>query len=344
MADGLARLDYHKKSGQNFLGSDNPLRAEEEYRALQNAVMWGAKRLGISVNDLRARSPYDAYYNNTVRLIEDGTGDEFDNQGYLQARKRFKNRSNTKSWMGALKAWAVSFGLSYLASSLASWTKTETVETKTNMHHGQTGWEYNLGDYNEASFVTGDVNPTMRGVIDWNTVEISWWELYSSVDSVRCSASFWASQLSSAQSSLASSLANPTVAGNPDLVTAVNNYVAEATRGIHSVAWLSAWNQDLALARAIEAVNEGILDPIIASWNTSVVINPSCLHWANWWIQSSTWAVWQAFRNMGILNLDFVQKGTEEVVSEVTRAIPIPVGLNTFWTKGSKGSQQQRNP
>jgi hypothetical protein len=38
------------------------------------------------------------------------------------------------------------------------------------MHHGQTGWEYNLGDYNEASFVTGDVNPTMRGVIDWNTV------------------------------------------------------------------------------------------------------------------------------------------------------------------------------
>ena len=344
LADGLARLDYHKKSGQNFLGSDNPLRAEEEYRALQNAVMWGAKRLGISVNDLRARSPYDAYYNNTVRLIEDGTGDEFDNQGYLQARKRFKNRSNTKSWMGALKAWAVSFGLSYLASSLASWTKTETVETRTNMHHWQTGWEYNLGDYNEASFVTGDVNPTMRSVIGWNTVEISWWELYSSVDSVRCSASFWASQLSSAQSSLASSLANPTVAGNPDLVTAVNNYVAEATRGIHSVAWLSAWNQDLALARAIEAVNEGILDPIIASWNTSVVINPSCLHWANWWIQSSTWAVWQAFRNMGILNLDFVQKGTEEVVSEVTRAIPIPVGLNTFWTKGSKGSQQQRNP
>jgi hypothetical protein len=120
--------------------------------------------------------------------------------------------------------------------------------------------------------------------------------------------------------------------------------VAEATRGIHSVAWLSAWNQDLALARAIEAVNEGILDPIIASTNTSVAINPSCLHWANWWIQSSTWAVWQAFRNMGILNLDFVQKGTEEVVSEVTRAIPIPVGLNTFWTKGSKGSQQQRNP
>jgi hypothetical protein len=39
LADGLARLDYHKKSGQNFLGSDNPLRAEEEYRALQNAVM-----------------------------------------------------------------------------------------------------------------------------------------------------------------------------------------------------------------------------------------------------------------------------------------------------------------
>jgi hypothetical protein len=33
---------------------------------------------------------------------------------------------------------------------------------------------------------------------------------------------------------------------------------------------------------------------------------------------------------MGILNLDFVQTGTKEVVSEVTRAIPIPVGLNTF--------------
>ena len=102
------------------------------------------------------------------------------------------------------------------------------------------------------------------------------------------------------------------------------------------VPWLSVWNHDLAIARAIEAAKEWILEPIITSWNTAVAINPTCLHWANGWIQSSTWAVGQAFRNMGILNIDLVQKWTEQVVEQVTRAIPIPVGLNTFGTPRSE--------
>ena len=135
---------------------------------------------------------------------------------------------------------------------------------------------------------------------------------------------------------LSAALSNPTIAWNPDLIKAVNNYVLDASSQINALAGVSAWNKHLALARAIEAAKEWILEPVIASGNTSVSIAPNALTWANGWIQStSTGAIGQAFRNMGIVNLDFVQRGTEEVVSQVTRAIPIPVGLNTFWSPKS---------
>ena len=50
------------------------------------------------MDDLRTRPPYDAYYNNSLTLIENGTGNDYDNQGYLNARRRFRRRSNTKAW------------------------------------------------------------------------------------------------------------------------------------------------------------------------------------------------------------------------------------------------------
>ena len=341
LADGLARLDYHRKTWQNFLWSNNPWVAEKEYRSLQNAVIWGAKRLGIQVNDLRTTPPYDAYYNNTITLIENGMWDDFDTQGYLKARRRFKTRSNTKSWYWAFKAWAISFGLSYLASSLASGNKTTTNETTNNVSHGREWWEYNLWDFQEHQFVKWDVNPTMNGVINGDTTQITWWQLFSSVDSVPCSVAKWARQLANAQADLSAALSNPTVAWNPDLVNAINNYVFDASNQINALSGVSAWNKNLALARAIEAAKEWILEPVIASGNTTVSIAPNALTWANGWIQStSTGAVGQAFRNMGIVNLDFVQKGTEQVVENVTRAIPIPVWLNTF---GSPKSNPRNN-
>jgi len=288
------------------------------------------QRLWITVNDLRTTAPYDTYYNATTTLIEDWTWDEYDTQWYLKARKRFKRRSNMKAWFGALKAWAISFGLSYLASSLASWNKTTTHNTEQNMTHRREWWEYNLWDVQENLFVTWDVNPAMNSVINGSTTEITGGTLYSSVDSVRCSAAKWAAELTAAQADLATALSNPVVAGNPNLVSAINNYVADATTKIWMVPWLSAWNHDLAIARAIEAAKEWILEPVIASWNTSVVVNPTWLVWMNWWIQSTWWAVWQAFRNMWVMNLEYVQQWVETVTKEVTRAIPIPVWLNTF--------------
>ncbi len=331
LADGLARLDYHRKTWQNFLWSDNPWIAEAEYRALQNAIMWWVKRLGIQVDDLRSTVPYDAYYNNTITLIEQWLWDDFDTQGYLRARRKFRNRSNMKAWVGAFKAWAISFGLSYLASSLASGNKTTTRETTNNVSHGREWWEYNLWDFQEHQFVTWDVNPTMNGVINGDTTQIAWWQLFSSVDSVPCSVAKWARQLASAQADLSAALSNPTVAWNPDLVNAIHNYVADASSQINALAGVSLWNKHLALARAIEAAKEGVLEPVIASWNTAIAIDPTCLHWANGWIQStSTGVIGQAFRNMGVMNIDLVQKWTEQVVENVTRAIPIPVWLNTF--------------
>ena len=119
-------------------------------------------------------------------------------------------------------------------------------------------------------------------------------------------------------------------------MAAVHHYVTDATTRIWMIPWLDAGNHDLVLARAIEWVKEWILDPIITSWNTSIVVNPTWLTRVNWWIQqSSVGAVGQSFRNMWIMWLDYVQKWVEQTVEHVTRAIPIPVWLNTFWAPKS---------
>ena len=330
VADWLARLDYHKETWQNFLWSNNPAVAEKEYRALQTAVMWWLIRLWLNTNDMRNNPPYDAYYNSYKTLIEEWIWDDYNNQGYLKARKKFKRRSNTKARSWAFKSGLISFGLSYLASSLASGKKTTMENTTENMHHGKEWWEYNLWDFQEHQFVSWDLDRPMANVINSNTAEITKWTLYSSVDKVPCSAKFWAQQLAAAKTDLSTALSHSTVSGNSDLVNAINNYVADASSQINAMAWISAWNKDLALARAIEAAKEGIIQPIIWSGNTHISIDPSCLHWMDGWIQNATWAVWQSFRNAWIVNLDFVQNGSKEVVTQVTRAIPIPVWLNTF--------------
>lgn len=45
VCEGLARLDYHQNTGQNFLGSQKPTVAEKEYQKLQRVVLAGAGRL-----------------------------------------------------------------------------------------------------------------------------------------------------------------------------------------------------------------------------------------------------------------------------------------------------------
>ena len=342
LAEWLARLDYHKETGQNFLWSDDPTLAEKEYKRLQNAIIWWMLRLKITdIKDLRTVDPYVAYYDATRNTIENWTWKwkEYNTQWYLKAKNRFNRRSRKKAWVWALRAWAISFWLSYLASSLASWTNTTTTthETSNTMHHGQEWWEYNLWDVQEHLFVSWDVNPTMNSVINSSTSEITWGTLYSSVDAVRCSAAKWAAELAAANADLATALSNPIVAWNPDLVSAIHNYVADATSKIWWISWLSAWNHDLALARAIEAAKEWILEPIIASGNSSIVVNPTWLLWMDGWIQSSAGAVGQWFRNMWIMWLDYIQRWTETIVNHTPRAIaiPLPSWSNTFWAPKS---------
>ncbi len=338
LADWLARLDFHKETWQNFLWSDNTGVAEKEYRQLQNAIIWWTLRLGIDVSDLKdPGKPYKAYYDTTMKIIRDWTGKEYNTQWYEKAMSRFKRRSRKKAWVWALKAWAISAWLSYLASSLASWTNTTTTTTENlDGHIEKVWWEYNLWDVQEHLFVSWDVNPAMNDVINSSTLEISQWSLYSSVDAARCSAEFWAKQLAQAQADLASTLSNPIISNNSDLVSAINNYVADATSKIWTIPWLSAWNHDLAIARAIEAAKEWILEPIISSWNTNIKVpNVTCLSWTDWGISTSV--VSQSYRNMGIMSLDYIQKWAETVVEHTARAIPIPTPgrSNTFWAPKS---------
>ena len=348
VADWLARLDYHKKTGENFLWSNNSAVAEQEYRALQNAVMWWARRLGAvdanwnpDMEIIRNTDPFNAYYNSTISIIENWQWDEYNTQWYLKARKRYRRRSNLKAADGALKAWAISFGLSYLASSLASSKAKYSDQDKLEqMSHGREWWEYHLWDAQEHLFASWDVNPTMNSVITNDTQWITWATIYSSVDSVPCSVAKWHAEYVLAETDLSSTFSSSPFATNPDWIAAKTNFINEARSSIWSMPGVSEWNRQLALARAMEWRNEWILKPAIASWNTSMTIDPSAIHRLDGWMQSTwTWMAWQAFRNMWVVNIDYIQKvWTESVLTQeaVSRAIPIPVWLNTFWEPKSE--------
>lgn len=352
MADWLARLDYHKKTGQNFLWSNDHTIAEKEYKELQNAIIWWMLRLNIDTNTLRTWTWYSAYYNLTKNVIENWTGsaDKYNTQWYLKARKRFEKRSNLKALDSALMTWWISFGLSYLASNLASQDKIETKENYTPQHSWTLWWEYNPWDVKESLLIswsspTWSINPEMCAHINWTTSQITWAELYSSVDAIPCSVSKWSSELTNAYSRLSTTLSyvatsDPSLPAtlwwNTSLVDAVNNYISQATADISAISWLDAGNRSLNLARAIEDLRTWILEPLKISWNTSVIVNPHAFVWKDVWAQAS-WSgiVWQSFRNMGIIWVDYIKRWTEETINHVTRAIAIPVWLNTFWSPES---------
>ncbi len=125
ISEWLARLDHHKKTGQNFLWSKDKDIAEKEYQNVYRLVLTGSLRLDKDLTTIRTNN----YYDNEMDLIDNGTGDEVDQIGYQKSRKRFKHRQTEKALLGAVKAWWVAFGLSYLASSLASTKATTDITT-----------------------------------------------------------------------------------------------------------------------------------------------------------------------------------------------------------------------
>lgn len=340
LADWLARLDFHKKTGQNFLGSNNPKQAEFEYKQLQNAIIWWSLRLWIDVDNLRTNPPYNAYYDNVKKIIMEWNGNEYNTQWYLKARKRFKRRSNLKAVDSMLMTWWISFGLSYLASSLAS-RGTETVDTYTPGSSKKIWWEFHPWDVKESLLIpwsspTWSINPEMSAYINSTTHEITWAKIYSSVDAIPCKEAFWLAQESAAMSNLSSTYSTYGISPTSDLAKAVNHYISGAKSSIMAIPWLDPWNQHLAIARAVEAVNTWIVQPAWAAWIwNSISVGSTALSRCNWWVQASwVWTVAQWFRNMGIVWLDYVQHGTQ-IVDHATRAIAIPTWLNTFWSPES---------
>lgn len=141
----LARLDHHKKTGQNFLGSDNKDIAEKEYQNIYRLTLTGAMRLDKDLTTIRDNN----YYDNELDLIENGTGDNADQIGYKKSRKRFKHRQTEKALIGATKAGGIAFGLSYLASSLASHKgSTDTLTEKQNLKDSFVLGKHDLTDNN----------------------------------------------------------------------------------------------------------------------------------------------------------------------------------------------------
>ncbi|MFA7298701.1 MAG: hypothetical protein WC010_03595 [Candidatus Absconditabacterales bacterium] len=130
IGQALARLNFHKKTGQNFLGSENKDEAEKEYQTIYRLVLSGAMRLDKKLDEFETTRTYKR----EMDLINNGTGNEVNEIGYQKSRKRFKYRQTEKSLVGAAKAGGLAFGLSYLATSLASTdTSSHTVSDKGNI-------------------------------------------------------------------------------------------------------------------------------------------------------------------------------------------------------------------
>lgn len=119
----------------------------------------------MDLTALRAEPNYDG----TNNLINKGTGDTFETQGYEKARKRFKARQHTQALLGASKAGLIAFGISYAAGLItAKDAVTNTETTGTGTGHA----EYNLGKYQQTGYASGnDLTPGLDGFLN-NTTNV----------------------------------------------------------------------------------------------------------------------------------------------------------------------------
>ena len=156
--DGLARLDYHKKTWQNFLWSKNPLQIEKEYQQLQRLVLTSGLRLNMDMTQLRAQQNYTTITN----LLTNGRGNgkQYNNQGYETARRKFKSRERQQAALGATKAGVVAFGISYGMWLLTGkWAK-EAHDATTQTYQSQ----YELGKYKVHT--SGNLEKDLTGFLN----------------------------------------------------------------------------------------------------------------------------------------------------------------------------------
>lgn len=114
VAESLARLEYYKKTGQNFLGSKGVDKAEEDYQNLYSTMIAGAKRLGLV--DASGKIDIAAIQ----AIAQHKTTEDMLKVGYDEAHKRFKNKRRSMGYTKAAIMGVLSGGLSYAASSLLS--------------------------------------------------------------------------------------------------------------------------------------------------------------------------------------------------------------------------------
>ncbi len=68
IGQALARLNFHKETGQNFLGSDDKNIAEKEYQEIYRLVLTGAMRLDKDLKDFEDTRTYKR----EMKLINEG--------------------------------------------------------------------------------------------------------------------------------------------------------------------------------------------------------------------------------------------------------------------------------
>ena len=110
----LARLSYYKETGQNFLGTNDRTKSEEQYATLQRLMQAGAERLGLNLKDPNITNDPD--YRTTLAQIKNGSTTE---QGYDRAHSKLTSNRRRSAGLGAAKAAGIAFGTSIVASSVA---------------------------------------------------------------------------------------------------------------------------------------------------------------------------------------------------------------------------------
>lgn len=322
IAQWLARIDHHKTTGQNFLGSENEATSEEEYQTIHRLVLTGAMRLDKDLaTDLRTTRAYKRELNT---LNHGNGGNEINEIGYEKARKRFKNRQTEKALIGAVRAWGIAFGLSYLASTLASskWS-TETLSDNTWVKENFTlGGHESAGSnwvYNPAKTFFDTPNASGQTI----SFDYGWWTDATSVIPGNFTPAEYSTKLLDVKRE---------IIGMHISVRAKANLIHE----LNTQPWLGVTGQENAVLHNMRCV-EGIeqvakaLEDSSNAWN--IVISP---HYA-----PSVHNITASTRDS---SAERVVQGTldysKEIVTEpVNRAIPVVARKNTF-QEPMKGEQE----
>lgn len=259
-------------------------------------------------------------YEKEMKLIENGTGKKPNEIGYQKSRKRFKQQQTKKALVGAVKAWWVAFGLSYLATSLAS----------TNSTTNSTGDQTSVGDnfiLGKHELATDNNIYNQSKEFFWNTntghqtisFQYGWWTDATHVVAGHLTQTEYVTKIADVQKEIIQ-MTNISTTTKANLINEIQNKPWEHVR---AQKWFT--NDYLQGMRCIEGL-EQTAKALNDSWvNAGTITLKAAYNWSVYDI------VGQTYNNAGERIVQGALEYSQNIVTpENIIPIPIPGYMNTF--------------